>query len=676
MHSDRLSLPTDFRHILLGAAALLAVLLAYYPAVSSYLAFDDSANLQPLLQSSGSIGSLWEAVRNNQSGPTGRPVSMISFAAQIALLGSAVWHLKVINVLVHLLTGLALFALTRTMLLRGEPEADRSVASGTFLVTAAVALIWLLHPFNLTAVGYVIQRMTSLSALFTVLALLVYVRTRQGSFSLSAYARGAAYVVTFGLLGLFSKENAALLPVFALVAELTVLRDVPGPSLDDLSTRSRRIAGGVVVLAVALLTVLFLQQRTGGFEYRPFTLMERLLTEARVVTWYAGQVLWPNLASMSVFQDGWKLSTGLFTPVTTVLSLLSLGGVLLLGIVLRRRQPVIAFGLLFFLAGHLLESTVLPLELVFEHRNYLPSFGIILAACAGGFELARRMPRGVIAYAVLVLGCATALAGLTHVRAERWADDPSARLEHFAQQSRSMRAQIEAAQTYASLAARAEGERRQSYMRRARERFKAAEALNPAAPEPKFGLLMFGLTADAAVDTERLVDEIVHALQRDTVSATSLNGVHTLLRCIAAGPCRELAGDMDRILEAALANQSMKRHFRVLLLRDKATFFAKVEERPALARQTLEKALKISPDDANLHIEMAYYEALAGDRAEALSHLREAESLSQFGSKTDTIRRMRRAIVEGSVNPARAAPPAPDYPDTPTDQGNRSDQRQ
>ena len=46
---------------------------------------------------------------------------------------------------------------------------------------------------------------------------------------------------------------------------------------------------------------------------------------------------------------------------------------------LRRRLPVVACGILWFFVGHLLESTVIPLELMFEHRNYLPSFAVLLA---------------------------------------------------------------------------------------------------------------------------------------------------------------------------------------------------------------------------------------------------------------------------------------------------------
>lgn len=637
-----------------GLLALALVFLAYYPAISAYLAFDDLANLRSLLDSADSMSGLWEAVRNNQSGPTGRPVTMATYAVQIALFGTDIWHLKLVNILIHAFTGATLFALSQVLLTRKADALIAPAKSPAFLIGGTVALIWLLHPFNLTAVAYTIQRMTSLSALFTALALLVYIRTRLGPVNVATYAKGGATVVTLGLLGIFSKENAVLLPLFALAAEATVLRDAPGPSLGRLMPRTGRIVTVAGCIAAAAVIYLIVQQRSGAFDNQPFTLTERLLTEGRAVAWYIKQLLLPNIAEMSIHHDDWTISTGLFSPASTAFSLALLMAVLVTGIVLLKRAPVIAFGLLFYFAGHALESTIIPLELVFEHRNYLPSFGLLLATGTALHGALTYLPKGQTAFLAAACIAVSVMGVLTHTRAERWSDAPESRLAHLLHQEDSMRAQIEAAEAYAMMARNAATrKRREHYLNIADERFRAAAALSADSAEPLFGLLMFRLSHDMPVDTSRLIGKIETSLRTGKVSTTSLNGVHALTRCTTSGPCGSLAPELSRLYEAALVNPAITDKYKVLVLRDKATFQSKVLGNPVRAMTTLSRAIELKPRDVTLRIEMAYYAAVAGDRSKALHHLERAEAQNILGSKTATIRKLRRAIINGNVNSAQ-----------------------
>ena len=117
-----------------------------------------------------------------------------------------------------------------------------------------------------------------------------------------------------------------------------------------------------------------------GYDLRSFTLFERLLTEGRVLWFYLGLIVFPQLEHLGLYHDDIAISTGLFTPWTTLPALVGLAWLAFLSWWTRTRAPLVSFGIAWFLIGHAMESTVLPLEIAHEHRNYLPLLGILLAA--------------------------------------------------------------------------------------------------------------------------------------------------------------------------------------------------------------------------------------------------------------------------------------------------------
>lgn len=151
-------------------------------------------------------------------------------------------------------------------------------------------------------------------------------------------------------------------------------------------------AGAVDKRVVALFViVLFLPMLAGlawllpsvlnpaSWAARDFTLESRLLTEARVVCDYLVWTLLPTPHALSFYHDDLAISASLFSPWTTAASIAVLAALAACIPYLRRRQPLVALGIGLFLGGHVLTATILPLELVFEHRNYFPSFGVLLA---------------------------------------------------------------------------------------------------------------------------------------------------------------------------------------------------------------------------------------------------------------------------------------------------------
>ena len=221
---------------------------------------------------------------------------------------------------------------------------------------------------NVQAVTYIVQRMASLAALFYVWGILNYIRARMEKQRLRQYVAFSLTLVCFAA-AVMSKENAITFPIAILLIELIFFQ----------SNKNGLWRAGKYLLPLCLLSVLLIFSimpiNIGNlldYSHRSFSLQNRLLTEPRVIVYYLSLLFYPVPARLSLLHDI-QISTSLFHPFTTILAigfLAVLGGYSLLT---YKKNPIFSFAVLFFLLNHLVESTVLPLELIFEYRNYLPA---------------------------------------------------------------------------------------------------------------------------------------------------------------------------------------------------------------------------------------------------------------------------------------------------------------
>ncbi len=370
------------------AVLLTTTCLVYFPGINGPWVFDDHASL--LGNSFIKIThfdweAIWRASWSFDGSPLHRPVAMFSFALNHWLAGGFQTTLpfKTVNITIHAINSILIYFLFLRLATISEAGNNRNSTTGSRLKWYAfvIALVWAIHPIQLTSVLYVIQRMTSLSATFTLLALLSYVCARIQS----QQKRWALYAVSTVFLGLsiLSKENGVLTLLFVFLIELMVLKDHPWLlKWEQLPTKSRHLSIiALTILAIAIF-VAFTIWGSPNYAHRPFTLNERLLTEARVVVFYLSLILLPRVNAFGLHHDDISISTSLIAPWTTMPSILLLLALIASAYLLRRRIPFYAFGVFWFFAGHILESTTWPLELVHEHRNYLPSLGILISVVA------------------------------------------------------------------------------------------------------------------------------------------------------------------------------------------------------------------------------------------------------------------------------------------------------
>ncbi|MCF8079427.1 MAG: hypothetical protein K9K88_09130 [Desulfobacterales bacterium] len=299
-------------------------------------------------------------------------MAYLTLAANHSLGGLDPFGYHVLNFAVHALSALLLFFFTYRILCWSAFGKTRSRESLLSIALLSAAL-WASHPIQVTAVTYIVQRMAALAGLFTLLAMFSYVeaRTAESRLSVGIYT---AVCLIFGALAVGSKENAAMLPVNLVLLEIFVVGGRGG--------KSRRF--NVYLFGLAAFLVLFaglwftdIGKILAGYENRPFTLGERLLTEPRVFLFYLSQLFYPVSQRFTMLHDV-ELSTGLLTPWTTLPAILLTTALPISAWLLRKRWPLVSFSILFFWVNHLIEGTIIPLEIIFEHRNYLPSMFFFL----------------------------------------------------------------------------------------------------------------------------------------------------------------------------------------------------------------------------------------------------------------------------------------------------------
>jgi protein O-mannosyl-transferase len=416
--------------------------VVYWVGLSGPLLLDDHYNLEVLQRWLIGKATLQTVLFDGRSGMFGRPLAMASLALSAGIGGYTPFAFKLGNLLVHLLTGGVVFALIQRIATRDPHMAGRA---GTIAIV--VATLWLLHPLNASTVLYAIQRMAQLSVLCMLAGMWLYLAMRD-RITARSDDRAAVATLFIGIplllmAGFLSKENALLLPALCLVLELGCYRDTSRPP-------AIKVFFGTYLALPFLLGIALLANNpariTSGYMVRDFDWQQRLLTQGRALCDYLWKILVPNPPSMGVYTDDYALSTGLLSPSSTLVALLVLAGVTLTAWHLRKRVPALFVGWGIFLVGHAIESSVLPLELYFEHRNYLPMVGVLYAAAglamAGGDAMRKAGLRPDRIGAALAVGVVALLVFGAHGRARVWSSPETLAVSAVTSHPQSLRANM------------------------------------------------------------------------------------------------------------------------------------------------------------------------------------------------------------------------------------------
>lgn len=519
---------TNNTDLLIGLIFLIGLVLAYIiyePGIHGSFIFDDFNNLTLLGQSGGVTDwvSLKRYLLSGYSGPTGRPLSMLTFLIDANNWPAAPGPFKYTNIMIHLLTGTALFTFLLSVMKWYEGVENLSRTAKWSALFAA--LFWLFHPYLVSTTLYVVERMAQLAALFVLFGLAAWLRGRRlvASRPLAGYVWMTFGIGFLGLLAVFSKENGALLVALALFLELALVRE------SALYTPINRIWLWVFLVLPTLFIASYLVYcgfSNGWFvEYpgRQFTPWQRVLTEPRIIWVYLYHWFVPHFFTSGVYHDDIVKSLSPWHPWTTLSSMIGLFLVVAGAWKVRDKYALFFIAIALFLISLSIESTTVNLELMFEHRVYL-GIGIlflpILYYSMGYFSTSK-----VILFASLWL---VLLAIFCRAGTSLWGDYPMMALVWAETTPHSARAQNEVA--------------RMKYNRGDKEG--ALEWLNAAAKNnpDDFFLRMSQVTVQCNLDSVKIRDrEAVLALaKRQPYSATWLDLMRKAIQVIHESRCKKL----------------------------------------------------------------------------------------------------------------------------------------
>jgi protein O-mannosyl-transferase len=624
----------------LMVAAFAVTAAVYWPGLSGGFLFDDYPNIvdNPGVQPpDGSMSSLVRAALSSPSSEFKRPLASLSFAANYLATGLDPYWMKLTNLAVHLLNGWLVYLLART-LLRSFPgyEKDR-----TGILAALIAGGWMLLPINLTGVLYIVQRMESMANLFVLLGLLGYVAGRRRMLGLVAIPGGPmdspksgwisagtsglllciASIAIPTLLGLLAKETAVMLPLYAGLVEWIVfrLRTAAG-------TRDRRLFTMflVVLIVPMLLGLAWLIPQVASPAYwstRDFNLGTRLLSEARIVVDYIGWTLLPTPGALSFYHDDFHISTGLLTPWTTLTSIALLVTLVVLMLWLRSRRPLAALGIAFFLGCQLLTGTILPLELIYEHRNYFASFGLLLAIVP--LLAAPRTSTFALPRHVLLAGLFLCWTMLTALTAYAWGN-PLRLAEDLASRApQSPRAQYELGRTYIIYS---HYEPTSPFTSLAYAPLETAASLPHSSILPEQALIFMNARMHLPLK-DAWWDSLTTKLEGHRPGVQDESSLGALTQCARELRCDLPTGRMMQAFLAALSHPSPSAR----LLAIYGEYAWNVLDDHALGERMTAEAVRAAPNEPAYRITQIRMLAAQGHDAEAKQALRQLESLNIGG---------------------------------------------
>lgn len=328
------------------------------------------------------------------SGPGGRPLSLLSFALQHDNWPVNPYAFKLVNLIIHILNSILLFIFSLQLSKQLIP-----VTQSQKIFSLLVAGLWLLHPIHVNTVLYTIQRMTEISAFFSLLGLISYVYGRN-LIDMDKIKKGTAWILVSVFvctaLAVLGKENGMLLPVYLIVIETIVYR---GRLSSNCIRKGLWVTLLLPIVFFAVYVMLNLDNLQSNFNHRDFNPTQRVITQFPVIIDYLKIILFPHPNAFSFYHDGYPVSKSLLSTPITLLAFLLVSTILTIAVVKRKKFPVLAVGVGLFFTGHLLEAGPLSLELYFEHRNYFPSIGVMIFIAwiiTSGIEIARyKLPVGI-----------------------------------------------------------------------------------------------------------------------------------------------------------------------------------------------------------------------------------------------------------------------------------------
>lgn len=362
-----------FNYTVAGATLIALVFIIYSNTFQGPWILDDYQNIvnNPKIQISNlSLENIKGSLFSSQFAPENlyRPLSCLTFALNALANGKSVFGYHFVNISLHASTSLMLMWLL--ILVFKTPAFEEITDKEEHFIIILATVLWAVNPIQIQAVTYIVQRMTVLCALFSFMSLGFYLKARLTDSWSKKYSY--FFCSAIGILcAILSKENGLITFPLILVLEYFLFRD------GDYRVMAKKefiLAYLIFILLTAciLFYVVSTLDILAPYAKRSFTVYERLLTQPKILLYYLSLIFYPLPQRLSLEHEI-IISTNIFTPPLTFFYLVVVIFSFFACLFLKRLPLLFRIGIVFYLIAHSVESSIIPLEMVFEHRNYLPS---------------------------------------------------------------------------------------------------------------------------------------------------------------------------------------------------------------------------------------------------------------------------------------------------------------
>ena len=380
-----------------------------------------------------------------------------------------------------------------------------------------------------------------------------------------------------------------------------------------------------------------------GYDLRAFSLYERLLTEARVIWMYLGLIFVPHQEVFALHHDDIIISSGILNPWTTLPSLIGLGGLVWMAWWTRIRLPIMAFAIAWFLIGHSLESTVFPLEIAYEHRNYVALFGILLLSIAAWPNIASHSGKWRTAGIALLAVALAYFALMTALRAHQFGNEVRRTQFEAMYHPDSPLTNYEAARALSE--ALIKNPDNLTLYVFARKHYERAGQLDPNFKISWLGLIFLNCITGEKID-RMWVDELTRRLQHTTFSLGDRSLMFSLKEMSITHTLCLKRTDMQALFFAAFSNPTVSTPVLAMLYSWYADYLLLRENDLPAAKAALAKSLQLVPQTPSNQLKWVQLVFLEGNKEEALNLLKALRNAPLSSSEKKTAANLR-ACLEG-----------------------------
>lgn len=590
-----------------------------------------------------SFDLLWNLVNSGEAGPFKRPIPVLSFGLNFYFSGLSPLAFKITNIVFHLLNGFLVFFLLKQLF---GVLADRKIISFqqhslVFYAAPFAAMVWLFHPLHVSGVLYIVQRMNIMAGTFTLLACISYCHGRLylfKTFKLTKWVIWTIFSLAFVVISVLCKENGILAILFILLIEVFFFQ-----FKTTSKTQKGFICGFFMVFFVIpfIFCILFVIQSptwiTGGYIQREFTLIERVLTQSRLLIYYLKLTFLPSLADLSFFHDDIEISKSIFNPITTMLSIATiLLSVLIPPFFMRNRVylSILYFGVLWFLFGHVLESSVFGLEMVYEHRNYVPIIGPIAAVAFVLFYAADKFSIKKMHALFSICAVLSLLLVMTGFRSERWGEQIKRSVSWVQNHPKSYKSHHELAMSYMHASKFVDDE----FFDLAVKHYLIASELNPSNQVSLLSLVNFSQIVGYGVKQE-WIDELSYRLENKPIHAAVSSQFINLYTCLKNRKCND-SELFEYLIDIGINNKKSRSKNRADLLSIRGAYYIAVKGDINNATLDYFMAVKNNPKEIEHHLSLARCLSLQGkfdEARRAVDVLRQNDKYGKNKSRFDAV---------------------------------------